>query len=113
VPFRPIDEVRTVFAALDQACAAIERDPDSMVRSVALVACGGESAPAFSRRAAAIGREVDELRAVGCAGTPDQMAERLEMFASIGVTRVYLQVLDLTDLDHIRLLGERLGPLVA
>ena len=60
----------------------------------------------------AIGRDPDELRKNGLAGTPDDIAARIAEFASVGATRMYLQVLDLSDLDHLELLSE-LIPAVA
>ncbi|MCU1493079.1 MAG: F420-dependent oxidoreductase [Acidimicrobiaceae bacterium] len=112
VPFRSADHAGLVFGALDDACRETGRDPASIVRSIALTACCAESSSQLTRRAAAIGKDLDELRADGLAGTPDDLAERLADYAAVGVTRVYLQVLDLSDLEHVGLLGERLSPLV-
>ena len=64
----------------------------------------------ISRRASAIGRDVDELRANGLAGTPTEVVAKLEEFAQAGVTRVYLQVLDLDDLDHLDLVAQAVLP---
>ena len=63
---------------------------------------GGEVA----RRAQNIGREVDELIQNGAAGSPAQVLETIASFAEAGATRMYLQVLDLDDLDHIHVLAE-------
>jgi alkanesulfonate monooxygenase SsuD/methylene tetrahydromethanopterin reductase-like flavin-dependent oxidoreductase (luciferase family) len=63
-----------------------------------------------ARRAKAIGRDLDQLRADGAAGTPDQVVERLQALADAGAGTVYLQVLDLSDLDHLALLSERVLP---
>ena len=60
----------------------------------------------MERRAANIGRKVDDLRAHGLAGTPDEVVARLQEFAAIGAESIYLQVLDLDDLEHIELLAE-------
>ena len=67
----------------------------------------------MQRRAAAIGRKADELRAHAVAGTPDEVVERLQTFATIGAQSVYLQVLDLDDLDHVSLLAEEVLPRVS
>ena len=40
------------------------------------------------------------------AGTPDEVVARCRALGAAGADTVYLQVLDLEDLDHIRLLGE-------
>lgn len=46
---------------------------------------------------------MDELRLNGLAGTPGEVAAKIATYESIGVTRMYLQVLDLKDLDHLEL----------
>jgi F420-dependent oxidoreductase-like protein len=113
VPFPPLDLYRTVQQAADQACAAVGRDPASLRRSVALVVCCGEDEAAVARRAAAIGRQPDELRANGAAGTPGEVVEALQRFAGAGAATAYLQVLDLTDLEHLDLLAAEVLPAVA
>ena len=65
------------------------------------------------RRAANIGRKADELRANGVAGTPDEVVARLQAFAGIGAQTVYLQVLDLDDLEQVGLLAEEVLPRVS
>ena len=40
------------------------------------------------------------------------MIETLQQFAAAGAERVYLQVLDLDDLDHLRLIGTEVLPQV-
>lgn len=97
---------------VQQACEAIGRDPRSLALSAALVVCVGEDEAEVARRAAAIGREPAELRENGVAGTPDEAVAKLRAFAEIGVTRAYLQVLDLSDLDHLALIAEAVLPLV-
>ena len=79
-----------------------------MVYSAAQVVCCGRTPDELAKRAAAIGREVDELRVNGLAGTPAEVGDRIAEFAGIGATTVYLQVLDLDDLDHLELLAELL-----
>jgi hypothetical protein len=73
------------------------------------VCCGADDAE-VARRASAIGREVDELKQNGACGTPDEVLATLERWAGAGVERVYLQVLDLSDLDHIGFLGSEVLP---
>lgn len=99
-------------ATVGAACAAIGRDPSSMVYSAALVLCCGRDEAEFARRAAAIGREVGELRAVGAAGTPPEVARTLRAWQAAGAQRIYLQVLDLADLEHLDLVASEVVPLV-
>jgi len=84
-----------------------------MTMSVALcVACGASDAE-VARRAATIGRKPEELRVNGLCGTPDEIVERLALWASRGVQRTYLQVLDLTDLDQLDLVASAVMPHLA
>ncbi len=64
----------------------------------------------MARRAAAIGRSVEDLRANGVAGTPAEVVDRLGAFGDLGATRAYLQVLDLADLDHVELVASQVLP---
>ncbi len=84
-----------------------------MTLSAGQVVCCGSSDTDIARRAAAIGRQVDELRTNGLCGTPDEVVDKLGRFAELGATRTYLQILDLADLDHLALLGEEVLPRVA
>lgn len=113
VPFPPLDYYPTANGFVREACERAGRDPQTMVWSAALVVCCAETESEYERRAARIGRAPDELRANGAAGTPEEVAERIHAFAAAGAQRIYLQVLDLEDLDHVSLLGERVAPLVA
>lgn len=105
LPFVPQDFFVHQKKVVGEACAAIDRAADELAYSVALVACVGADDAEIARRAAAIGRDVDELRQNGLCGTPADAVERLESWRDAGAERVYLQVLDLDDLDHIALLG--------
>lgn len=91
----------------------IDRDPATMTFSAALVVCCGSDDAEVERRAASIGREPDELRLNGAAGTPREVAETLRAWADAGAARVYLQVLDLSDLDHLDLIATEVAPLIA
>jgi alkanesulfonate monooxygenase len=102
--FRSMDETRTQFARVRDACEAARRE-EPLVYSAAQVLCCGANEAEFARRAAAIGREPAELRESGLAGTPAEVADRIGRFAELGATRMYLQVLDLSDLDHLALVA--------
>ena len=72
--------------------------------------CVGRDEAELERRAAAIGRDKDELRENGLAGTPQEVVDKIARYAALGTERVYLQVLDLSDLDHVRLVAEAVMP---
>jgi alkanesulfonate monooxygenase SsuD/methylene tetrahydromethanopterin reductase-like flavin-dependent oxidoreductase (luciferase family) len=92
------------------ACEKIERDPASMKYTAAQVVCVGRDEAEITRRAASIGRAPDELRAHGAAGTPAEAVECIRSFAAAGAETMYLQVLDLDDLDHLRLIAAEVAP---
>jgi alkanesulfonate monooxygenase len=95
------------------ACDSIGRDPQSLVYSNALIACVGKDEKEIARRAAVIGRDVDELRLNGLCGTPAEAVERLLEWKATGSQRVYLQMLDLDDLEHLDLIATEVMPHVA
>ena len=80
--FASVDDSRAAFERVRAACEAIDRDPATLVLSAAQVVCCGADEAEFQRRAAAIGREPDELRENGAAGTPDEVIARLHEFAA-------------------------------
>ena len=59
---------------------------------------------------AAIGRDVATARAVHLAGTPTEVIDRIGVYRDAGAETVYFQVLDLHDLDHLRLLAAEVVP---
>ena len=111
--FRPLGETVEQFQRVGAACESAGRDPATMVYSAAQVVCCGRDGAEVARRAAAIGREVDELRENGLCGSPDEVTAKLATFAEAGASRAYLQILDLSDLEHLALIGEKVLPVCA
>lgn len=100
-------------ANLDRVRATADaagRDPESLVYSVARTVAAGTTEAEAARRAAAIGRDVENLTAEGFYGTAQQIVDRVGALAELGVSRVYFQVLDLADLDHLELLASEVLP---
>ena len=90
------------------ACTEMGRDPNSLVYSTALIVCVGKTDADIKRRAAFLGREVDELKLNGVCGTPNEAIEKLQSWAAVGAERAYLQVLDLTDHDQLDLIASEI-----
>lgn len=104
--FQGVDQADAAFGRVRAAAEAIGRDPGSVVYSYAGPVVCGRTDDEVARRTDAIGRKLDdELRGSGFVGSPGEVAERIAAFAAIGATRVYLQVLDLSDLDHLELIA--------
>ncbi|MFJ6199321.1 LLM class F420-dependent oxidoreductase [Micromonospora sp. NPDC092111] len=110
VPFASVEDTVTQFDRVRAACAAVGRDPGTMRWSNALVLCCGRDDAELARRAAAIGREPAELRENGLAGTPAEVVDTIGRYAAAGSERIYLQVLDLADLDHLELVAAEVMP---
>ncbi|HEX7738380.1 MAG TPA: LLM class F420-dependent oxidoreductase [Marmoricola sp.] len=110
LPFVSEEVTRDQFARVRAACEGRDRDPATMIWSSALVLCCGRDEAEIARRAAAIGREVDELRENGLAGTPAEVVDKLGRYADLGAQRAYLQVLDLHDLEHLELVAAEVMP---
>ena len=107
-------EYNVPFAKLDGTGAASERvrtaateagRTEPMIYSAAQVVCCGRDDAELKRRADAIGRPLDDLRENGLAGTPAEIVDKIGKFAELGCERIYLQVLDLDDLDLLGLLA--------
>src|SRR6266536_115821 len=108
--FPPLAVYRQCIERVKQACADAGRDPGSLRTTVALVVCCGSDEAELRRRAEAIGRAPDELRENGAAGLPHEVVDKLRAFADAGAEVGYLQVLDLSDRDHLRLIAAEVLP---
>ncbi len=113
LPFSSVADTEAQYGRVRAACEDRGRDPGTLRLSAAQVVCCGSDEAEVERRAANIGRQPAELRANGAAGTPDEVVARLQAFAGIGAETIYLQVLDLDDLEHIELLSREVLPRVS
>ncbi|MEU2321677.1 LLM class F420-dependent oxidoreductase [Streptomyces althioticus] len=107
IPFASVEDSAAQFQRVRDAAREAGRDPGDLVYSNALVVCVGRDDAEVARRAAAIGREADELRENGLAGSPAEVVDKIGRYAEAGSQRVYLQVLDLSDLDHLELISSQ------
>lgn len=98
------------FGVVDRACEATGRDPSTLRHSGGVIVCCGEDRAEAVARARAI--ELDPATDDGgvLIGTIDDVVERLGEYAAAGADAMYLEIDDLADLDHVRLLGERVLP---
>lgn len=109
-----VARAEAAFGRARAACEAAGRDPASLDLSVAVVVCAGTDDTEVRRRADAIGRSVDQMRSVEAAvGTPAEVVDTLGRYRDAGVSKVYLQTLDVDDLDHLRLVADEVLPELA
>ena len=110
VPFAPFADVPRLYAGVRDACAAIGRSEPPAFSAAVTLCCGRDDAE-VRRRADAIGQDVESLRASGSAvGTPDELADFLGRYGEAGATRIFLQTMDMHDLDHIELIASDVAP---
>jgi alkanesulfonate monooxygenase SsuD/methylene tetrahydromethanopterin reductase-like flavin-dependent oxidoreductase (luciferase family) len=64
----------------------------------------------YLRRLAAIGADADTFAEVNIAGSPDAAVDKLLRLRELGADRVYLQLVDLRDLDHLELIATEVLP---
>ncbi|HEY0936074.1 MAG TPA: LLM class F420-dependent oxidoreductase [Trebonia sp.] len=112
IAFSAADEVAAQFGRVREACSAAGRDPSALVYTAAQVVCCAQDETTLNRRAAAIGREADDLRASGLAGSPAEVVDKLGAYAEAGAEAMYLQILDLADLDHLADIAAQVLPQV-
>ncbi|MEU5887414.1 LLM class F420-dependent oxidoreductase [Streptomyces sp. NPDC047461] len=105
MPFGSVEDSERQFARVRAAAEEAGRKGDELTYSNALVVCVGKDDREVARRAAAIGREVPELKGNGLAGSPAEVVDKIGRYAEIGSRRIYLQVLDLHDLEHLELIS--------
>jgi F420-dependent oxidoreductase-like protein len=109
LPFASLDATAAAFGRVQDAVAAAGRDAASMTYSAAQVVACGRTPEEVARRARAIGRDPEQLPSQGLAGSPAQIADKIGQFAELGASRLYLQILDLNDLDHLEVLAGLIG----
>ena len=110
-PFMPLDTLKTSYERVRSALTDVGRAPESLTYSAAFVICAGRDDAQLAARAAAIAREVDELRGNSpLVGTPGEIVDKLGSFIEAGVQRVYLQLLDMSDLGHLELFATEVVP---
>jgi F420-dependent oxidoreductase-like protein len=110
VPFSKVDDIAPVYQRVREASEAIGRATPPAF-SAATVLCVGRDDAEVRRRAAAIGREVEEMRENGgVVGTPGEAVDIIQRYAEAGASRLFLQTLDLSDLDHVELVASAVAP---
>ena len=111
VAFHSLDTFIARKQRVEAACTAVDRQRP-LRYSMALVVCAGATEADVVRRAAAIGQEPGELRKNGAAGSAEETAATIRSFVDAGAERIYLQVLDVSDLDHLDFIAGEIAPLL-
>jgi alkanesulfonate monooxygenase SsuD/methylene tetrahydromethanopterin reductase-like flavin-dependent oxidoreductase (luciferase family) len=110
MPFVNSDVFVEQCVRVREACTAIGRDPKTLQYTIAQATVCGANAAEVERRTKKIGREVAELSANGLCGTPDQLIAKIGDWKAAGAETIYMQILDLDDLEHLDLIGNEVLP---
>jgi F420-dependent oxidoreductase-like protein len=113
-----VEAFRQKSRALDEQCAALGRDPQTMRRSLMIPFAIGRDDAAVQRRIEAhratfpdLPGTLEDWRAAGyIGGSPAQVVAQLKAFAQAGVARFMLQQNDLDDLASLELLASEVLP---
>jgi F420-dependent oxidoreductase-like protein len=103
VPFRSLDITEATYQRVREACAAAGRK-ELPVFSAAQTIAAGRTDEQSKQRADAIGGPPPLF------GTPNQIVDQIGRFQALGAQRMALQVLDLSDLDHLDVIAAEIMP---
>ncbi|GAA2027396.1 LLM class F420-dependent oxidoreductase [Agromyces tropicus] len=104
------DEIAASFERVRAACERIDRDPATMRLSVALPTVVATDDAIYRRRLEEIDADPGTFADVNIAGSPTRVVEQLGRLADLGADRVYLQLVDVRDLDHVELIAAEVLP---
>ncbi len=109
--FGTVDEIAGRISRIRAACHDAGRDLSTLTLSVPGGTASGKTPAQAKQRAAAIGRDLVELGdGGGFAGTASEVVDRIGVLADLGIDRIYFQILDLHDLDHLEFLATEVVP---
>jgi F420-dependent oxidoreductase-like protein len=113
IAFKPREQASKQLERVRDACTKAGRDPSSVIFSVAATVAVGADEAEVRRRAEVSGDDIDALRGgAGLVGTVEEVVGQLKVYEAMGVTRFYLQLLDLQDMDQLDLVAEEVMPQV-
>lgn len=106
--FMSPQRAQAAFGRVRAACGKVGRhDPIRM--SVALAVYAGRSTNEAERRVRAAGEDLASVGDYGGFGTVSRLRDRIAEYRQAGAEHIYVQIVDMSDLDHIELLADVLG----
>jgi F420-dependent oxidoreductase-like protein len=111
--FAPLDQAVERFQLVRRLCEERGRDPSEIRLSTVIPrVCVGTDRAEVDHRRQLLGPPVGAIPDAGLSGTPGEVVEQLEAWVMAGVHRIYLHLLDVDDVEHVRLLGSEVAPRV-
>ncbi|BCJ52335.1 LLM class F420-dependent oxidoreductase [Actinoplanes sp. NBRC 14428] len=111
MPFKSVAETAAGFQRVRAACDTYGRPAGrALTLSAGVVVALGRTDEEAHRRAAPLHVPSALPPEDPVVGSPDALVQRLGELAEIGATRVHLRVIDMSDLDHVDLIADRVLP---
>jgi F420-dependent oxidoreductase-like protein len=110
MPFKTVAQTAVAF---DRVRAAAARHGRQLTLSAGIVVAIGRTAEEAARRAAPLHVPSALPPEDPVVGDPERLVERITEMAAIGAGRVHLRVIDMSDLDHVDLIAEKVLPYVS
>ncbi|GGQ66396.1 LLM class F420-dependent oxidoreductase [Couchioplanes azureus] len=111
MPFKSVAETAAAFERVRRACDTYARPADRPLGlSAGVVVAVGRTDAEAHRRAAPLHVPSALPPEDPVVGSPDALVQRLGELAEIGATRVHLRIIEMSDLDHVDLIAERVLP---
>ena len=110
MPFKTVAQTAVAF---DRVRAAAARHGRQLALSAGIVVAIGRTAEEAARRAAPLHLPSALPPEDPVVGDPERLVERITEMAAIGAGRVHLRVIDMSDLDHVDLIAEKVLPYVS
>ncbi|MFT4122984.1 MAG: TIGR03560 family F420-dependent LLM class oxidoreductase [Microbacteriaceae bacterium] len=107
IGFADEDTIRSAIARVRERADAAGR---SLRYSVALPTVVGATEAEFRARAGRIGADPASFGPVGIGGSVQATVDKLGRLIELGADRVYLQLVDMSDLEHLDLIGREVLP---
>jgi alkanesulfonate monooxygenase len=105
IAFQSMEHIQKSYSAVEAACVEIGRDPKSVIKSCCRTVCCGRNTSEIQTRRSRIGKDDEFMQRAGVMGSPEELVESLRQYEAIGADCVYLQVIDLADIDHLQLIA--------
>lgn len=111
--FATVSELGPRVERVRHACEDIERDPATLILSVAATTAVGATEADAQRRAVASGSDIESLRHGGLAGSAAEVVDKIGVLRELGFSRLYFQLMDMRDLDQLDFLAREVVPQLA
>ena len=108
--FATVAPLKERLDRVQAACEMIDRDPSTLVLSIAGTTAVGATEAQIDTRATAANSTAENLRHTGFAGTASEVVDKISELKTLGFTRVYFQVMDFHDLDQLDFLAREVLP---